>query len=68
MSAAEEYRHTPWSENCALCVQLKQRADAVIAELKSELDKATEKLELTTIALDAAMDTINCYMVLWRKL
>lgn len=39
MSAVDEYKHTSWSENCPLCVQLKARADAAIAELENEADE-----------------------------
>jgi len=37
MSAVHEYKHTSWSENCSLCVQLKARADTAIAALEADL-------------------------------
>lgn len=39
MSAVNAYKHTAWSENCPLCVQLKARADAAIAALETENDR-----------------------------
>jgi hypothetical protein len=40
MSALYNFQHTPWSENCEFCVQLKERGDALITELEAEVETA----------------------------
>lgn len=39
MSVVHEYKHTSWSENYLLCVQLKARADAAIADLEAKVEQ-----------------------------